>query len=542
MSIHEKDKLAFRVMHEMFESLDCAKSLKMSLLLKYQEFDQLVTESFEPTHYNDFITASRSLQAVSYASKYPYFRTSFSKRDEAIKKFKACEESCSIVNDRLSVSAEIPPSISVLLFEAQNKIQKILGHFDPDEFFSLANWGPGVSTLLKGKDATASNKYRSENKLSPGLKRLLFSSTDLFRKAYPNWVAIEPVSERSNKVSFVPKSAKTDRPIAIEPGLNIWFQKAIGSMIRSRLKRDGIDLNCQKHNQRLARLGSLTNELATIDFSSASDTISSNLVLQLLPKPWFDIMYLCRSTHGLLEGTEFEYEKFSSMGNGFTFELESLIFYAIASSLCDSSDIVSIYGDDLIMPSRHVENAVSVFSFLGFKINSTKSYSSSYYRESCGKHYWNGSNCTPIFLKERLNNEISIYKAANNIRRYSNNRTVYGCDAAYLKPWSTLRNSLSIYTNRILFVADSYGDGGLVVNFDEACPKRLRNGQEGYQTVVFMFKPDVRYHYDHAYLLARLRTIGGDTSYRQGEDIPGRGTYVKRKLHVSFWADLGPWV
>jgi hypothetical protein len=49
----------------------------------------------------------------------------------------------------------------------------------------------------------------------------------------------------SSKVRVVPKNAKTDRTICIEPDLNIFVQLGIGAVIRERLKAYGLDLNTQ---------------------------------------------------------------------------------------------------------------------------------------------------------------------------------------------------------------------------------------------------------------------------------------------------------
>lgn len=138
-----------------------------------------------------------------------------------------------------------------------------------------------------------------------------------------------------NKVTTVPKNSKTDRVIAIEPLMNMYVQKGIGGAIRHSLRSVGINLNDQTSNQRLAREGSLQGKLATVDLSSASDSVSLLLVEELLPPDWVAAIKLCRSPCGVLpDGSVINYQKVSSMGNGFTFELESLIFWAACSSVC----------------------------------------------------------------------------------------------------------------------------------------------------------------------------------------------------------------
>jgi hypothetical protein len=128
------------------------------------------------------------------------------------------------------------------------------------------------------------------------------------------------------KLEFVPKNAKTFRSTVTEPVLNGLTQLAIGDFLFDRLKRSGLDLRDQTRNQRLALEGSLTGALATLDLSSASDTISRELVYHLLPLEWAHFLGLSRTGHIKYRGQRYTLEKFSSMGNGYTFPLESLIF------------------------------------------------------------------------------------------------------------------------------------------------------------------------------------------------------------------------
>ena len=74
----------------------------------------------------------------------------------------------------------------------------------------------------------------------------------------------------------------------------------------------------------------------------------------LLPEAWFDLLNDCRSQAVSYKGEWIELNMFSSMGNAFTFELESLIFWAIANAVCycsGSRGHISVYGDDIIVPS-----------------------------------------------------------------------------------------------------------------------------------------------------------------------------------------------
>jgi hypothetical protein len=202
----------------------------------------------------------------------------------------------------------------------------------------------------------------------------------------------------------------------------MYFQKGIGDYFRYRLKRVGINLNDQSRNQQLARAGSISGNLATLDLSSASDSISSELIFQLLPPLWFTLLSAARSPVTLIDGVAHENEMFSSMGNGFTFELESLVFYAIARATAfyrGISGVISVYGDDIICPTEIAEDLVFVLSFLGFETNVKKSFWTGDFRESCGGHYVDGRDVTPFYVKAPIVRLIDLIHLANSIRKWA---------------------------------------------------------------------------------------------------------------------------
>lgn len=217
-----------------------------------------------------------------------------------------------------------------------------------------------------------------------------------------------------NKLITVPKDASTDRVICVEPTFNLFLQKGVGSYIRARLKASGIDLDDQSRNQQLARLARSLG-YATLDLSSASDTVCCELVKLLLPFDWW--VYLdrlrCRKTR-LPDGSWHRNEKWSSMGNGYTFELESLIFW----SLCPSGSLSSVYGDDIICNQSSAPEYITVLEGLGFTLNKAKSYVSGEFFESCGKHFFAGQDVTPCFQKEEISSALSYIRAYNRLFKH----------------------------------------------------------------------------------------------------------------------------
>lgn len=544
---------------DFLSSLDCPRALSVWLLYSGNEHKQLVDLECDPGVYSTPYAFKLAFAATSLLSKAVFLNTGIDKKRVALDKFAQYEQLCKGTNHRfrnLALDELYNSSNSSLLFAMTRKIARILGDFDPEEWFRDADWGPGVTTLLKGEHVSASNKFHSES----GITRDLYDLVgDIFPVAYPLWYAHMAGHnfsrncafsfEVGNSLSAVPKNSKTDRIIAIEPGLNLFLQKGLGTMIRRRLQRAGIDLQDQRHNQRLARLGSLTGHLATVDFSSASDSISTEVIRAVLPPVWFSVLDASRSKLGVSkDGSITRWEKFSSMGNGFTFELESLIFFAAAQCVNDALGIqseVSVYGDDVIIDVQSYETFRAFSTFLGFRVNERKSfYSPLLFRESCGVYYFRGLDCKPIFLKERLSNVESFYKLANSIRMFAHrNHSHYGCDRSFLNCYQRLVERIP-HALRCR-VPLGLGDAGLISNFDEACPPRAgtRKGFEGFEGFlpVALVHVAVKQPFEGVGLLLDRIRRSSDQAYGSNYTLRGRTKIRFQSILVQQWYNLGDW-
>lgn len=225
-----------------------------------------------------------------------------------------------------------------------------------------------------------------------------------------------------NLVLFVPKNAKTLRTIACEPTMNMPLQLGVDGFIRNRLKKFGIDIDDQTINQRLAREGSLTNMLSTFDLKGASDTITIAVIEKLLPRDWVVYLHDLRSETGTLpNGEVIRYSKLSSMGNGYTFAIETLIFAAAVFAVGGTLGVDShVYGDDIILPSHLNDELTKLLNACGFIINTDKSFfEANGVRESCGTDYRLGINIRPVFLKTPLahedNSVFAVYTLHNKM-------------------------------------------------------------------------------------------------------------------------------
>jgi len=533
--------------HQYLRALDCPRALSVWILYKSGEHKTLSELEFNPLHYNTYVDARDSLAATSILSKAKFLKTGNDLKKIALEKFWKAEETCKESNARILRSENLSPMVQQGLSLARYKIHKILGRFSScrESYVDGCNWGPGASFHIKRREATYPKKFLEDRGITHSLASFI---RPWFREAYPIWdIDFDSLNYTSeNKIITVPKNAKTDRTIAIEPGLNIWFQKGIGSIIRAKLGRVGIDLNNQAINQQLALEASRGQTLATIDFSAASDSISRSIVWELLPSDWYAVLDCHRSKFATLEGKNFFYEKFSSMGNGYTFELESLIFYSLAWAACqlsnEDSSLISVYGDDVVIPSSALNIFHQLCDFAGFTINDQKSYSSGYYRESCGSHYWNGQDIKPLFLKESLDDSEELLKCANNVRRLAHRRNGYcGCDARLLRCYTLLASSLTAFP----LISDGYGDAGLIENIDHprVSFKKPKGQVEGFVVRVPLFRPQMVVYDNHGLLLTRLRESGGggEISYGNKIPLPGRGRKIRKNLLIPRWYDLGQW-
>lgn len=553
MTRSNESSLRREFIHEYLTGLDCARSLAVWLLYENKEHQQLVALDFNPLFYNDLKSARDSLAATKLLSKATFLHLGIDKGAVALDTFFAAEEVCRKTNQRIRLSRFTTRETEPILFKMSQHISRILDRFDPEEFVDSCNFGPGATTSVKRRHATHPKKFGSENHITLDAYDFV---KPWFLSAYPNW-DVDFKIQGASKIVTVPKNAKTDRTIAIEPGINLWFQKGLGTMLRERLRRAGIDLNSQSINQERSRIAAKFNKLATVDFSSASDTISRELVYQLFPVKWYTLLDCFRSKYGVVKDRILTFEKFSSMGNGFTFELESLIFYSLALSITEylglSTSGITVFGDDVILPSRSIDLFSSVAADLGFTVNKAKSYSSSYYRESCGAHWWNGVDVKPIFLKEPLNGKAQTIKLANSVRRLARNRNSFGCDRRLHDCYRTLEQTL----NGVARISDGYGDTGLIENFDHpsVVAVRAKHGAEGFHVKVWAPSPCMVFYADKGLWLTKLKA-NGDRSldwwqhrFRPdlegiGNDIPipSRTRMAKVRLLIPRWAELGPWI
>lgn len=446
------------------EEVDSPRSLSIWIIMNHTDRnggtdDEILSLRTDP---KDYLTSSEFFKAYSpteLVRKFSGLTLSSDPRDIAKAKFLETEEQCRQSNRRIRTS--IPTGrLGQILDLARKIIENTLPEVTKellDRLGDMGGWGAGVTSSNKGPWQSDYNKLLAIPEATPAFARIanqFLAESPQLSALHPNGCRVIP----GNTVGFVPKDARSHRAIAVEPSFNMFFQTALGKVLRQALlRRLGLDLRSQERNQILARYGSVRNDLATVDLSSASDTISIAAVELLLPTKWVSLLGLVRSEHYELDGEIRRYHKWSSMGNGYTFELETLIFSSIVKAIIHKASpekqLWSVYGDDIIIHRSFAEDLGTVLAYLGFSINWKKTFFDSPFRESCGKDYFLGDLVRPFYLKEVKG--LSVYTWANWLRQSA---------PAYYpirKTWNALYRSVA---KRFRYWAPP-GDHGLVAFF-----------------------------------------------------------------------------
>jgi hypothetical protein len=266
----------------------------------------------------------------------------------------------------------------------------------------------------------------------------------------PDVQLLDPGTEMAVKVITVPKTLKTPRIIAVEPTCMQYAQQGLMEVIVRTIERDDclspfISFTNQVPNQDMAREGSLSGKLATLDLSEASDRVSNQHVRALLRRgPFFELVDASRSRKADVPGFGVvRLAKFASMGSGLCFPLEAMVFLTVIFMAIEKArgngyrlrrkdlpsfyGVVRVYGDDLIVPVEFAARVVEELDTFGYRVNSSKSFWSGSFRESCGKEYFRGEDvtvarCRNVFPESRADAQevISLVSLRNQFYELGN--------------------------------------------------------------------------------------------------------------------------
>jgi hypothetical protein len=244
----------------------------------------------------------------------------------------------------------------------------------------------------------------------------------------------------AHKLLFVPKSYKTYRSVSMEPLSYQFFEEGAAWAIFQYLKDPNNHCPLRYHycvdtddkNREMAQRGSVDGEFATMDFSSASDTVSLHIVEQCLSEtclwPFVSLrtkyaVYIERDDYwnpitdqyikNAMWTSCFKVDKFAPMGSALCFPIETIIFALVAEAAVRSTPgcthAYRVYGDDGVIPTPAVPAFLEISKKIGLKPNMEKSFfnakvdeSTDYFRESCGGEYLNGIEVTPLRLSRKF--------------------------------------------------------------------------------------------------------------------------------------------
>lgn len=507
-------------------------SEQINNLLRSHDYRSIARLVFDYEKFNgNAIEAYAARQTVALFQKWE--RLPGCKAAEAIEatvnSFITCERSNAIRNEQFSVfsntgrgPSEWEPWIGPALTRAHEYCVRILGKLpewsDLDYYFTT-----GANTNCR-RNTSARWKLSTKLACSADLKDSVIELLEELPALVDSKTMYHSVSDEEDVGSFefdiepgrfglVPKDAFRRRTIIVEPGLNTLGQRAYGRHIARRLSSftfGWVDTRDQHPNRVMARGGSLGDGSATMDGSDASNRIPYEVVKFLLAGPghsflphtrggwdWFQRLAALRTGTVALskEIQDYDLEMFSSMGNGYTFELETLLFLSLAWAACDvveglelrslperlkrhrSRRDVRVYGDDVIVPVSAFEHVRALLEASGQSINRAKSYASGPFRESCGADFLLGQNIRPFYVRENLRT-TDLYALHNFMVR-----TGWTFEFPEVATWVLQRIEPSWH----LWGPDGYGDGHLISD-DPRLLKPLKRhiGWSGYtfRTVV----------------------------------------------------------
>jgi len=313
-----------------------------------------------------------------------------------------------------------------------------------NDFPSVPDWphlllrsmkvGPGASVGSRGRNSRFEKLFVNElTATNANLYAPYFGALKALGLDKAEFARIKLTQKRltivaGSSLSVVRKTTKVDRTICTEPSLNMIYQLALGDFITDTLSRTcGYDPALQPdRNRSLARRGSILGDVCTIDLHAASDTISLSLCQAVLPSELYAAIEDCRCTHTLLKDELIPLKMVSSMGNGFTFPLETYIFSLCLRALENKravrfdriSSPYGVFGDDIIAPNGRYNQVVRALESLGFIVNASKSFHTGFFRESCGADFYDGEDVRGVYCK-RLDCLADCFSLANRLNRWS---------------------------------------------------------------------------------------------------------------------------
>lgn len=418
------------VVNALCEDVCTPRALAVKLLANSGEWRQLFELTCKPSGYSDSESYFKDSVVTEFLRKIEMELPGLDLTADAEATFFSCERKNKRANDRLS---RYLPERELLEHAEEVTVADFISQWRKEVRSVLCSlpvnlhpgFGPGATFADTGCLTTIPDKMSSRPTVTADARCLLsFWECSAWARGLlleqPH--SSDPLTVRGNRFVTVPKKALQRRGICIEASINVGFQLDAGKLLKKCLRRIGIDLKeGQDKHRALAACASRDGTFATIDLRNASDTLCYVLVKLLLPGDWFSFLDSLRAPMTRVGDRWVKLEKFSSMGNGFTFELETIVFSTLARLIVKQEggdpDLVMCYGDDLIVPVHHAKSLMAALNYFGFEPNSEKTFVDGPFRESCGGDFFDGYPVRAHYLKEIPDEPHKWISLANGIRR-----------------------------------------------------------------------------------------------------------------------------
>lgn len=447
----------------MMEGLSCPRSLTVAVMTRYGMWEELMQLDLNVTDYANAEAYFRAAQASKLLAKLNCEVPGLDPKAAALAKWWEAEKHCFLTNQRLNNLADFggndPGDERILQFlrDVKKNVAWLIGDAPPEVVEGV--FGPGATMTDNSMRTTIAHKLSVTPSLTHSAWAFLVPWTGT------KWAAANTTLEEQspsflegNSYFQVDKNAKTKRSCAKEPSLNAFYQRGYGEVMARRLAHKRIRIRPELYegcvpvisiikpsgqaakdvHMQVACRASIDESLVTIDLSSASDTVCTALVRLCIPEAWYEVLNQLRSPKTLVEGKWIKLEKFSSMGNGFTFELETTLFLAIALAvrpeLRPGIDLFC-FGDDIIVPKEASRDVCAALKYCGFILNVEKTFVDGPFRESCGGDYWLGESVRPYSIEELPNEPQDFIAMANGIHRLAHQNSYTS------RLWGDLRRS-----------------------------------------------------------------------------------------------------
>lgn len=405
-------------LRKLFRGVGSARAKRLERLVERNEWALLQQETLsDPSVYRHAEVFRKDALVCNIVRKLLLPGDQPARRAAAVDTFFQSERECAATNARLSrfvnlqgpFEARDEPLIT-FISSWRREVHRVLGK---PPVLLTPRFSGGSTLSDSGKRVTIPDKLTSEPTFYASGRGF---NIDYHLNGTPFF--LKPVSyRRGNKFFTVPKDSQKDRGCCVEASLAVALQLDAGEAIVRRVEKAyQVDMaQAPDYHKWLAQLASRLGTFATIDLSNASDTVARRLVELLLPDDWYAMLNSLRARTTAIEGKVVYLEKFSSMGNGFTFPLETLLFRTLCAAV--GSHCASVFGDDIIIETEHAKDLLAALRFFGFTPNAKKTFCEGPFRESCGGDYFEGQAVRPHFLKELPTEPQHWVALANGLRR-----------------------------------------------------------------------------------------------------------------------------